>query len=152
MEDGHGFEYFLAGTILIAAALQVVVLYLLYRVVARLADRTERLLATVEPEIQDLAAAVRAVRQAIEVSSQELRGTLAGVRAVTDELGGTLRARGRELARVAWKATVVAERQIDEADRALDRARERVVGIGRFSIRSDPSSPWRWVCGRPSRR
>jgi hypothetical protein len=125
------FEIFLAGAILIAAAMQVVVLYLLYRVVARLADRTDKLLAKVEPEIDDLATAVRAVRRAVEVTSEELRGTLAGVRAVTDELGTTLSERGRELARVAYKATVVAERQIDEADQALDRARERVAEIGR---------------------
>lgn len=125
------FEIFLAGAILFAATLQVVVLYLLYRVIARLADRTEKLLNKLEPEIEDMAAAVRAARHAIEVSSQEWNGTLASIRAVTDELGGTFRARGRELARVAWKATVVAERQIDEADRALDRARERVVEIGR---------------------
>ncbi len=125
------FEMFLAGAILIAAALQVVVLFLLYRVVARLADRTDKLVSKLEPEIEDLAAAVRAVRRTAEVSSEELRGTLAAVRAVTDELGGTLRARGRELARVTYKATVVAERHIDEADQALDRARERVVEIGR---------------------
>jgi nitrogen-specific signal transduction histidine kinase len=125
------FEIVLAGAILIAAAMQVVVLYFLYRVVARLADRTERLLNKLEPEIEDVAAAVRAVRGAVEVSSHELRSTLAGVRAVTDELGESLSERGRELARVAWKATIAAERQIDEADRALDRARERVVEIGR---------------------
>lgn len=113
------FEMFLAGAILIAAVLQVAVLYLLYRVVSRLADRTDRLLTKLEPEIDDLATAVRAVRHAIEVSSTELRGTLAGVRAVTDEL-----------ARVASKASSAAERQIDETDRALDRARERVAEIG----------------------
>ncbi len=66
------FEIFLAGAILIAAILQVAVLYLLYRVVARLADRTDRLLTKLEPEIEDLATAVRAVRRAVEVSSQEL--------------------------------------------------------------------------------
>ncbi len=125
------FEIFLAGAILIAAVLQVVVLYLLYRVVARLTDRTDKLLAKVEPEIEDLATAVRSVRRAAEVTSEELRGTLAGVRAVTDELGGTFRERGRELARVAYKATLVAERQIDETDQALDRARERVAEISR---------------------
>jgi len=125
------FEMFLAGAILIAAALQVVVLFFLYRVVARLADRTDKLLSQLEPEIEDLATAVRAVRRAVEVSSEEVRGTLAGVRAVTDELGGTVRTRGRELARVAWKATAVAERQIDEADLALSRARERITGIGK---------------------
>lgn len=124
------FEVFLAAAILIAAALQVVALHLLYRVAARLADRTDKLLNKVEPEIEDLATAVRAVRRTVEVSSEELRGTLAAVHAVTDELGGTFRDRGRELARVAWKATVVAERQIDEADQALDRARERVNAIG----------------------
>lgn len=125
------FEIFLAAAILLAAALQVVVLYFLYRVVARLADRTEKLLNKVEPEIEDLATAVRAVRRAVEVSSEELRGTLAAVRAVTDELGGTLRERGDELARVAAKATAVAERQIDEADQALDLARARIVEVGR---------------------
>jgi hypothetical protein len=124
------FEIFLAGAILIAAILQVAVLYLLYRVVARLADRTDKLLMKLEPEIEDLATAVRAVRHAVEVASQELRGTLAGVRAVTDELGEMTRVQGRELARVVGRASAVAERQIDETDRALDRARERVTEIG----------------------
>lgn len=124
------FEIFLAGAILIAATLQVVVLYFLYRVVARLADRTDRLLTKLEPEIDDLATAVRAVRRAVEVSSTELRATLAGVRAVTDELGQTMRDESREIARVVGKASAAAERQIDETDRALDRARERVAEIG----------------------
>jgi hypothetical protein len=124
------FEIFLAGAILIAATLQVVVLYFLYRVIARLADRTDRLLTKIEPEIEDLATAVRAVRRAVEVSSEELRGTLACVRAVTDELGQTVREQGHELARVVGKASAAAERQIDETDKALDRARERVAEIG----------------------
>jgi hypothetical protein len=125
------FEMVLAGAILIAAAIQVVVLYLLYRVVARVAGRAEKLLSKLEPEIEDLATTVRAVRCAVEVSSEEFRGTLAGLRAVTDELGETFLTPMRELARVATKATLAAERQIDEADQALDRARERVVEIGR---------------------
>ncbi len=113
------FEIFLAGAILIAATLQVVVLYFLYRVIARLADRTDRLLTKLEPEIEDLSTALRVVRRAVEVSSEELRGTLAGVRAITDEL-----------ARVVGKASAAAERQIDETDRAIDRARNRVAEIG----------------------
>lgn len=124
------FELFLAGAILIAAAMQVVVLYFLYRVVARLADRTDKLLNKLEPEIEDLATAVRAVRRAVEVSSEELRGTLAAVRAVTEELGDTARTQGRALAHVVGRASAAAERQIDETDRALDRARERVAEIG----------------------
>jgi hypothetical protein len=124
------FEFVLAGAIIIAAALQVVVLFFLYRVVARLAGRTEKLLDRLEPDIDELATAVRAIRGAVEVSSAELRGTLAAVRVVTDELGENIRANGREITRVVEKASAVAERQIDEADQALDRARERVVEIG----------------------
>lgn len=125
------FEVLLAAAILIAAALQVVVLFLLYRVIARLTDRTERLLSKVEPEIEELTATLHGVRRSVEATSDELRATLAGVRAVADELGGTFRERGQELARVAQKATAAAERQIDEADLALTRARERVADIGK---------------------
>jgi signal transduction histidine kinase len=124
------FEIVLAGAIIVAAVLQVLVLFFLYRVVARLADRTERLIGLLEPEIEDLAAGVRAVRRAAEVSSDELRSTLAGVRAVTEELGETVRTQGHEIARVVGKASAAAERQIAEADRALDRAREKVSEIG----------------------
>ena len=124
------FEAFLAGAILLAAALQVVVLFLLYRVVAQLAQRTETLLTTIEPEISDLAVAVRAVRRAVEVSTTEIRATMAGVRATTEELSALAQTNGQEISHTVGKACAAAERQVVEIDCALDHARGSIERIG----------------------
>jgi len=124
------FEIVLASAIIIAAALQVVVLFFLYRVVARLAERTEKLLSTLEPELDDLAVGIRAIRRAVEFSTTEIQSTLAAVRATTDELTAIATEQGQEIARVVGKASAAAERQVAEVDQALDRAREHVAEIG----------------------
>jgi hypothetical protein len=126
----NGFEGLLAAIIIIQAAIQVVVLYMLYRVVARLSERTDKLLTRIEPEMDDLAAGIRAIRKAAEVSSVELRATLAAVRGTTEELNGMVRTQAEDLGRVVGRATAMAERQIDELDHALDDARGRLVEVG----------------------
>ena len=125
-----GFEGLLAAIIIIQAAVQVVVLFLLYRVVAKLAERTDRLLTRIEPEMDDLAAGIRAIRKAAEVSSTEIRATLAAVRATTDELNGMVRASAEDLGHVIGRATAMAERQITELDHALDGARGHLLELG----------------------
>lgn len=126
----NGFEGLLAAIIIIQAAVQVVVLYLLYRVVAKLAERTDRLLTRIEPEMDDLAAGIRAIRKAAEVSTTELRATLAAVRATTEELNEGVRVQTEDIGRVIGRATAMAERQIDELDHALDDARGRLLELG----------------------
>lgn len=123
-------EIVLAVVIIIAAAMQVAVLYLLYRVISRLADRTERLLTKVEPEIAEMAEGVRSFRAAVEHVSGELDALLTGVRATTDELSEIARTETRELARVTRKTAETAERQIEAFSDSLDRARVRVAEIG----------------------
>ncbi len=126
----NGFEGLLAAIIIIQAAVQVVVLFLLYRVVAKLAERTDKLLTRIEPEMDDLAAGIRAIRKAAEVSSAELKATLAGVRGTTEELNGMVRVQTEDIGRLIGRATAMAERQIDEMDRALDDVRGRLVELG----------------------
>ncbi len=126
----NGFEGLLAAIIIIQAAVQVVVLYLLYRVVAKLAERTDKLLTRIEPEMDDLATGIRAIRKAAEVSSAELKATLAAVRGTTEELNGMVRTQAEEIGLVVGRATAMAERQIMEMDHALDEARGRLLEIG----------------------
>jgi hypothetical protein len=126
-----GFEGLLAAIIIIQATVQVVVLYLLYRVVAKLADRTDKLLTRIEPEMDDLAMGIRAIRKAVEFSTTEIRATMAAVRGTTEELDRFTRSEATEIGRVVGRATAMAERQIDEMDRALDAARGRLLEIGK---------------------
>ncbi len=113
------FESVLAAAIILGAIFQGVVLYLLYRVVRRLSDRTVSLIDTLEPEVQDMGAAIHAARRAVEISSTELRATLSAVRATTAELGALVN-----------KTAARADRQLDELDHSLDQARDRVTGLG----------------------
>ena len=120
----------LAIVISIGVLLQIVVRFLLYRVIKRLADRAEHLVAVIEPEITDLAVGMRAVRHAVEVSTAEVQATLAGVRAATEELTEMARSEGREFARVGSKARDAAEHQIEQFSQSVDQARERITEIG----------------------
>lgn len=125
-----GFEGLLAAIIIIEGVVLAVTLYFLYRVVSKLAERTDKLLTKLEPEMEDLAIGIRAIRLAVEVSSKELRATLAGVRATTNELNEMVRVQAEDVGHVIGRATAMAERQIDELDRSLDEARGRLVDIG----------------------
>lgn len=125
-----GFEGLLAAIIIIQAAVQVVVLYLLYRVVTKLAKQTDRLLTRLEPEMDDLAMGIRAIRKAVEFSTTEIRATMAAVRATVEELDRISRSEAAEIGQVVGRATAMAERQIHEMDRALDAARGRLFEIG----------------------
>jgi hypothetical protein len=125
-----GFEGLLAAIIIIEGVVLAVTLFFLYRVVAKLAERTDKLLTRIEPEMDDLAVGIRAIRRGVEVSSTELRATLAGIRATTDELNEMVRLQAEDVGHMIGRATAMAERQIDELDRALDDARDRLVDIG----------------------
>ncbi len=120
----------LAVVIIIGVALQVAVLFLLYRVINRLVERVERLLGSIEPEISDMGAGVRAFRTAVERTSDELAAILAGVKETTEELSGLARQETHELARVARRTTEVAERQVEALSDSLDLARSRIAEIG----------------------
>lgn len=123
-------EIVLAVVIIIAATMQVVVLYLLYRLIRRLVDRTERLISTIEPEVAELSAGIRAFRSAVENTSGELNALLVGLRTTADDLTEIAQTETRELARVARKTTELAERQVDAFSDSLDHARERIAEIG----------------------
>ena len=136
-----GFEGLLAGIIIIQAAILLVFLYFLYRVVAKLAERTDKLLTRIEPEMDDLAAGIRAIRQAAEFSTTEIRATMAAVRTTTEELDRFTRTEAVEIARIVGRATAMAERQLDQLDLTLDAGLGRVREIGEGLDRSllDPA-------------
>jgi len=124
------FEVLLAVAIILMAAVQAVVLILLYRAIMPLVQKTERIMNVVEPEIRDVAAGIRGVRMAAEVSAKDISEMIATVRSTTDELAETVRIDSREISGLVHRAVGVAERQIDSADQAIDAARDRVNDIG----------------------
>lgn len=85
---------------------------------------------SIEPEVKDVAVAVRGVRAAAEVSSREITALVTTVRQTTDELSEIARSGSREISELIHHTVGVAERQVDEAERAMDTARERVSDIG----------------------
>lgn len=124
------FEVFLAVVILVAALIQVVVLFFVYRAVAALAKRIEKLIDVVEPELHELAEGARAVRAATEATAREVQAGIAAVRAVTAELGTMARSQGEEIRQVVHRATALAERQLEETNEAIDHLRDRLVSLG----------------------
>lgn len=126
----NALEIVLAIVIVVGAAVQIVILILFYRLVSRFLARTDKLLDTIEPEIHDAAAGVRSVRIAAEVSAREISDLIAAVRSTTDELSDIVRADSREISALINRTVGVAGRQVEEADRALDIARERMNDIG----------------------
>lgn len=124
-----GFEGLLAAVIILQSAVQLIVLSMLYRSVAKLADRTDGLLTKVEPQIDDLASGVRAIREAAEFTSTEIRATMASVRDTAREMDHFAHCEAAEVRRVLRKATAAAERQIEQVDGALDAARGRLVDL-----------------------
>jgi hypothetical protein len=70
------------------------------------------------------------VRVASEISAREVSALISTVRATTDELSTIVRADSREISNLIHRTVEVAERQVDEVDRAIDLARDRVTDIG----------------------
>jgi hypothetical protein len=124
------FETFLAVTILIAALVQVALLFFLYRAIATLAKRIEKLIDVVEPELHELAEGARAVRVATEATAREVQAGIAGIRAATTELSAMARSQGEDIRQAVQRATSMAEHQLEEANQAIDRARDRLVDLG----------------------
>jgi hypothetical protein len=124
------FEGFLAIVILVAALIQVAVLFFLYRAIAVLAKRIERLIDVVEPELHELAEGARAVRVATEATAREVHAGIAAVRAASAEIGSMARSQGEEIQQVVRRATSLAERQLEETNEAIDRVRHRLVDLG----------------------
>lgn len=121
------FEGVLAAAIIIAALVQVVVLILLFRAVSQLAQRIERLIDVVEPELHELAEGARALRGAAEATAGEVHASLAAVRAALSELSTMAREQGAEIRETIQKATAIAQRQMDETEIAIDRVRQRIT-------------------------
>lgn len=126
----NALEIILAIVIVLAAAVQILILVLLYRLVSRLLVRTDKLLDTIEPEIRDAATSVRTVRTVTEISAREVSELIAGVRTTADELSSFVRTESRRISGLIDRTVEVAERQLEEGDRALDVARARMSDIG----------------------
>ncbi len=126
----NALEIILAVVIIVVAAVQIVILALLYRPLTRFLARADRIMDSIEPERKDVATAVRGLRAAAEVSSQEITALVTTVRTTTDEISGIARTSSREISDLIHRTVGVAERQIEETDRALDIARDRVTEIG----------------------
>lgn len=126
----NALEIILAAVIIVVAAVLIVILALLYRPLARFLTRADRIMDSIEPELKDVATAVRGVRAATEVSSREITALVTTVRATTDEISEIARASSREISDLIHQTVGVAGRRVEEADRALDVARDRVADIG----------------------
>ena len=130
------FEIILAGAIILSAIIQITLLIVIYAAIARFTKRANGLMESLEPQLQDTADSVRAIRGSVETATTEIRGTLAGVRATTEALGNLAQEEGREVARLVEKTTSIAERHLEEADQSLDRVRHRIADLGEDLDRS----------------
>ncbi|MFB3908212.1 MAG: hypothetical protein ACE15D_07395 [Candidatus Eisenbacteria bacterium] len=124
------FEAVLAAVIIVAAVLQLVVLFLLYRVASKVAKRAEKVLNVVEPELANLGPSIRQVRQAIETTASEVRSISTGVRTATDDLMLQVRETSRGLGQAVDHLVQATERQIDQVELSTARARQKVEQIG----------------------
>jgi len=122
-------ELVLAGTIILAVAIQIFILVSVNRTLTRFSATAERLTQSMEPQIRDVASSMQKIRTALDTWGPEIKATLSSIRATTETLGDLAQQEGRELAKVVEQSTAIAHRQLAQTDQALDQTRQRVTEI-----------------------
>jgi DNA anti-recombination protein RmuC len=124
------FETVLACTIILAAIIQIIVLFRIQRSLARFTARAGQLMDGVDTHIHKVSDGVQSLQKNLRSSSEEVHATLAGIRATTDAMSEIAQEEAREVSRLVEKTTGMAQRQVEEAERLIEQARLRIAELG----------------------